>query len=149
MLQCIAPANALAAGCGDHWLPRNPLKSRALGLVRNLLYVAVHPGKDSTQMMNAAYATTKSGNRRDLAHYFEYSNHGIEVVNDGLEEISFGEFLVDQRVMDRSALLRALQFQDQHPGTRMGECVAAMGILPFPQIEQYLKLWNAMDVVVV
>ncbi len=100
-------------------------------------------------MMNAAYATTKSPNRRDLAHYFEYSSHGIEVVNDGLEEISFGEYLVDLQVMDRSALLQALQFQDRHPGTRMGECIAALGILPYPKIEQYLRLWNSMDVVVV
>ena len=65
------------------------------------------------------YANAK--NKKDLRHYFEYSAQGVDVVEDGLKEISFGEYLVDQGVLDRFQLFRALQMQDRLPGVRLGE----------------------------
>ena len=88
-------------------------------------------------------------NDRQLAHYFEYSSHGIEVLGDGLEEITFGEYLVEQTDLTREQLLTALQLQDQHPDKRIGECVAALGYLPYETIREKLRAWNALDVVVV
>jgi hypothetical protein len=56
---------------------------------------------------------------RELSKYFEYSRTGIDVEEDGLKEISFGEYLVESNVLDRYQLFRALQMQDQHPGVRI------------------------------
>ena len=75
-------------------------------------------------------------NTRDLNHYFEYSSKGIEVVEDGLQEIQFGEFLVSHNRLDRYQLFRALQMQDRHPGVRLGECAAALGYLPINDVER-------------
>jgi hypothetical protein len=91
----------------------------------------------------------KIKNRRDIASYFEYSNHGIEVVQEGLEEIPFGEFLVAENALTRYQLFRALQLQDQPPHRRIGECIAALGYLTGEQIKDYLRKWNGLDVVVV
>ena len=73
---------------------------------------------------------------RDLRRYFEYSHSGIEVVQDGLQEVSFGEYLVDQGVLDRYQLFRALQLQDRLPGVKLGECAAALGYAPIGAIER-------------
>jgi len=75
-------------------------------------------------------------NERDLSHYFEYSSKGIDVVEDGLQEIQFGEFLVSHNRLDRYQLFRALQMQDRHPGVRIGECAAALGYLPITDVER-------------
>ena len=88
-------------------------------------------------------------NQRDIARYFEYSSHGIEVVEEGLEEIPFGEFLVAENVLSRYQLLRALQAQDQAPRRRLGECLIALGILDPDQVSDYLRRWNGLDVVVI
>jgi hypothetical protein len=76
-------------------------------------------------------------NHRDLRRYFEYSQNGVEVVQDGLKEISFGEYLVEQGVLDRYQLFRALQMQDRLPGVRLGECAAALGYAPIAAIEKF------------
>src|SRR5882757_10300550 len=73
---------------------------------------------------------------RDLASYFEYSQSGIHVVEDGLKEIAFGEYLVEEQVLDRFQLFRALQMQDRLPGVRLGECAAALGYAPIAAIEK-------------
>lgn len=52
---------------------------------------------------------------------------------------SFGEFLVQQRVLDRFQLFRALQMQDQAPAARLGECAAALGFVPIDVLEALLK----------
>lgn len=49
---------------------------------------------------------------------------------------SFGEFLVEQRVLDRFQLFRVLQMQDRVPGTRLGHCVVALGYAPRAEVEQ-------------
>ena len=54
----------------------------------------------------------------------------------------FGEFLVQQQVLDRFQLFRSLQLQDRAPGRRLGECAVALGFAPRAAIEQ-LHLWYA------
>jgi hypothetical protein len=88
-------------------------------------------------------------NRREIARYFEYSNHGIEVIEDGLTEVPFGEFLVAERALTRFELLRALQLQDQAPRRRLGECAVALGFLDAEQVADYLRRWHGLEVVVV
>ncbi len=85
--------------------------------------------------------------QRDLSRYFEYSNKGIEVVEDGLKEMCFGEFLVEKCSINRFQLFRALQLQDRNPGVRLGECIAALGYLPYVEIEQQLHSWNRVKTV--
>ena len=70
----------------------------------------------------------------ELAHYFESSKIGV--IEDGLQEIMFGEYLVEQRVLDRYQLLRALQLQDKTPNVRVGECAVALGYAQMTSIEQ-------------
>jgi hypothetical protein len=90
-----------------------------------------------------------SVNRRDLAHYFEYSSKGIDVVEDGLKEIHFGEFLVEQKRLDRYQLFRALQMQDRHPGVRIGECAAALGYVQISEIEKLYSSFAQLGTVTV
>lgn len=80
--------------------------------------------------------------RTDIRHYFEYSSAGIDIVADGLQEMTFGEFLVDKSAINRQQLFSALQLQDRHPGIRLGECVAALGFLPFAEVERHLSSWR-------
>jgi hypothetical protein len=82
----------------------------------------------------------------DIAHYFEYSPIGVEVLDEGLQEMPFGEFLVEQKALSRYQLLRALQMQDRHPGARLGECIAALGFLPVSRVEGFLHTWNRLSV---
>jgi hypothetical protein len=55
--------------------------------------------------------------------------------------VQFGEFLVEQRAIDRHQLLLALQMQDSRPGTRLGECLAALGIIAPTDIDDHLGSW--------
>lgn len=80
--------------------------------------------------------------KRAIQHYFEYSSAGIEVIEDGLVEIPFGEYLIEQNALTRFQLLRALQLQDKHPGVRLGECVAALGYMRYNEIEYLLNSWE-------
>jgi hypothetical protein len=93
--------------------------------------------------------TPSATNNKDLQDYFESSSSGIDVVEHGLKEISFGEFLVEQQVLDRFQLFRALQMQDRLPGVRLGECAAALGYAPINAIERLYERFanlNAVDV---
>ena len=83
----------------------------------------------------------------DLRSYFEYSNHGVEVVEDGLQELSFGEYLVERRALSRYQLFRALQMQDRNPGVRVGECIAALGFIDYEAVEDHLERWKSLNVV--
>lgn len=98
-----------------------------------------------TSFIAAGYANAK--NQKDLHHYFEYSSHGIDVLEDGLKEISFGEYLVDQGVLDRYQLFRALQMQDRLPGVRLGEAAAALGYAPIGAIERLYHRFNEIGAV--
>lgn len=86
-------------------------------------------------------------NSKDLQRYFEYSAKGLDVVEDGLQEITFGEFLVDQGFLDRFQLFRALQMQDRLPGVRLGECAAALGYAPIVAIERLYERFAQLQTV--
>lgn len=94
------------------------------------------------------YPTASANNESELKRYFEYSQSGVEVVEDGLKEVSFGEYLVDQGLVDRYQLFRALQMQDRLPGVRLGECAAALGYVSISKVEklyaQFAKLHTVM-----
>lgn len=84
---------------------------------------------------------------KELRRYFEYSQSGVEVLEDGLKEITFGEYLVEQGVIDRFQLLRALQMQDRLPGVRLGECAAALGYAPILAIEKLFTQYQQLKTV--
>jgi hypothetical protein len=86
---------------------------------------------------------------RDIASYFEYSQRGIHVLEDGLKEIAFGEYLVEEQVLDRFQLFRALQMQDRLPGVRLGECAAALGYAPINAIEKIYARFVQLQTVAV
>ena len=85
----------------------------------------------------------------ELRNYFEYSRSGIDVEEDGLKEISFGEYLVESKVLDRYQLFRALQMQDQHPGVRVGEAAAALGYIGVGDVERLYSKFNAVSAVTI
>jgi hypothetical protein len=80
------------------------------------------------------YAHAK--NRSALESYFEHALAGLDVVEDGLKEISFGEYLVDRGVLSRYQLFRTLQMQDRLPGMRLGECAAALSHVTIAEVEE-------------
>lgn len=88
-----------------------------------------------------------SSNQRDIRHYFEYSQSGVEVLEDGLREVKFGEYLVEQGILDRAQLFRAMQMQDRNPGVRLGECAAALGYAPIHQIEHAYRQFIGLPAV--
>jgi len=88
-------------------------------------------------------------NAQDIRHYFEYSSSGVEVLEDGLCEVPFGEFLVAQRILDRVQLFRAMQMQDRNPGVRLGECAAALGYAPIHAIERAYRCFAGLPAVLV
>lgn len=48
----------------------------------------------------------------------------------------FGEFLVEQRIIDRFQLFRALQLKDRIPSARLGQCAVALGYVHRTAIEE-------------
>lgn len=86
-------------------------------------------------------------NQRDLVHYFEYSPVGVQVLEDGLKEIPFGEFLVEQGLVSRYQLFRAMQMQDRNPGVRIGECVAALGYVQISEVERAVARFRHLPTV--
>jgi len=48
---------------------------------------------------------------------------------------SFGEFLVQQQILDRYQLFQALQLKDKLPGARLGQCAVALGFAPRERVE--------------
>jgi len=85
----------------------------------------------------------------DIRNYFEYSSAGIEVEEDGLKEMHFGEFLIEHQVLDRRQLFRALQMQDQNPGVRIGEAAAALGYIPVGDVEKLYARFNDVETVAI
>lgn len=84
---------------------------------------------------------------KEIQRYFEHSQSGIDVLEDGLKEVSFGEFLVEAGVLDRFQLFRALQMQDRLPGVRLGECAAALGYAPISAIERLYERFTELGTV--
>ncbi len=100
-------------------------------------------------MMRAHTVTRQVHNKQDLASYFEFSQSGVQLVEDGLKEIGFGEYLVEEQVLDRYQLFRALQMQDRLPGVRLGECAAALGYAPINAIEKIYARFLELQTVAV
>ena len=98
-----------------------------------------------TSLSSSGYANAR--NKADLRHYFEFSSDGIEVVEDGLPEVRFGEYLVDQGLIDRFQLFRALQLQDRTPGVQLGEAVARLGYAPTSAIERLYDRFQGLDTI--
>jgi hypothetical protein len=96
---------------------------------------------------NTPVPTNPAKNDQELQQYFEYSKKGVDVVEDGLKEVTFGEYLVDQGVLDRFQLFRALQMQDRLPGVRLGECAAALGYAPINAIERLYERFQQVNTV--
>jgi len=86
-------------------------------------------------------------NSEDLNNFFEAPKQGVDVLEDGLKEVTFGEYLVDQGVLDRFQLFRALQMQDRLPGVRLGECAAALGYAPITAIERLYERFQQLSTV--
>lgn len=79
-----------------------------------------------------------------LRRYFEYSESGVEVIQDGLTEIPFGEYLVQTGKLSRDQLFKAMMFQDQNPGVRIGECVAALGYVRYAEIDELFTEYSGL-----
>ena len=58
---------------------------------------------------------------------------------------SFGEFLVEQSVLDRFQLFRVLQMQDRVPGARLGQCAVALGYAERSAIEELHSRFTQRD----
>jgi hypothetical protein len=131
------------------------IRNRYTGSVAAI--VMAHPmlvDRDRTSVVQLTSLSIHSGyanakNKKDLRHYFEYSQQGVDVLEDGLREISFGEYLVDQGVLDRFQLFRALQMQDRLPGVRLGEAAAALGYAPIGAIERLFERFQTLQTVMV
>lgn len=93
--------------------------------------------------------TRPSTSPEDVQRYFEYSQSGVHVEEDGLQEIAFGEYLVEEQVIDRFQLFRALQMQDRMPGVRLGEAAAALGYAPIGAIEKIHSRFRGLSTVAV
>jgi hypothetical protein len=93
--------------------------------------------------------TETAVDNRDIRHYFEYSQSGVEVLEDGLQEVRFGEYLVTRRILDRHQLFRAMQMQDHSPGVRLGECAAALGYCSIHAIERAYRQFAGLTCVTI
>lgn len=83
----------------------------------------------------------------DLHRYFEHPEKSVELIESGLAEVTFGEYLVVRRQLTRFQLFRALQMQDRNPGVRIGECAAALGFMSYSDVENHLDAWKTLTVV--
>jgi hypothetical protein len=86
---------------------------------------------------------------RELASYFELTAAEVEVVEEGLEPMTFGEFLVAHTALTRAQLYEALREQDRHPGIPIGEIIAFLGYVPYPEVDRLLTAWSQIPVVVI
>ena len=84
---------------------------------------------------------------RELTTYFEYADAGVDLLDEGLKEIPFGEFLVERSALSRSQLLRALQEQDHHPGVKIGEVIAYLGFVPYARVDRLLTEYHGLPVI--
>jgi L-arabinose isomerase len=77
---------------------------------------------------------TESSRPEKVRRYFLQTRLGL-AEDESLEVIRFGEYLVEQLVIDRFQLFRALQLQDAVPGVRIGAAVSALGYCSEQRIE--------------
>jgi hypothetical protein len=84
---------------------------------------------------------------REIESFFEYGTDGIEVIEEGgLKEMSFGEYLVERRAVTRAELLAALCEQDRNPGIPLGEVIAWLGYMSYPEVDKLLTEWSTIPI---
>jgi len=88
--------------------------------------------------MPRAAATLVDKVDREINSYFELDPLGIEVIEEGLTEMPFGEFLVERGALNRSQLLHAMMEQDKNPGIPLGEIIAFLGYVAYPEVDRLL-----------
>ncbi len=86
-------------------------------------------------------------NGQELRNYFRYPRVGWVIEELGLFEVHLGEYMVERHMLSRQQLFRALSEQDRQPGLRLGEVIAALGILPYEDVERMLSDFNAIAAV--
>ncbi len=95
--------------------------------------------------MTAAHKkSSRATTQLEIDQYLEYERVGVEVLEDGLKEIGFGEFLVERKLISRFQLLQALQLQDRRPDFKIGQCITALGFLATPEIDALLGAWKKL-----
>jgi hypothetical protein len=99
----------------------------------------------NSRVARQATSIPSAQKKDDLQRYFEPGDRAVD--GAGLKEITFGEFLVEEGVLDRFQLFRALQMQDRSPGTRLGECAAALGYAPKGAIERLYQRFQQLSTV--
>lgn len=109
------------------------------------MQVNAHIARKNVSSAKTPAPYLKARNATELQAYFDNGNK--DVLEDGLTEITFGEYLVDQGVLDRFQLFRALQMQDRLPGVRLGECAAALGYAPIAAIERLYERFQQINTV--
>jgi hypothetical protein len=86
-------------------------------------------------------------NSHEIRNYFRYPRVGWVVEELGLLEVRFGEYMVERRALSREQLFRALSVQDHQPGLRIGEVVAALGLVPHAEVDRLLAEFHSVAVV--
>ncbi len=84
---------------------------------------------------------------REITSYFELESAGIEIVEEGLQEMPFGEFLVERGVLTRAQLLEAMMEQDRNPGIPLGEVIAWLGHMSYEDVDRLLTEWSSVPVI--
>jgi hypothetical protein len=86
--------------------------------------------------------------KQALRDYFDRAGERTEGAQPQLREVSFGEYLVEQGVLDRFQLFRALQLQDRI-AVRVGEAAAALGYASTGTIERQHQQFSSLYTVTV
>jgi hypothetical protein len=82
--------------------------------------------------MQPAYAGYE--NDPAILNYLAYEHAGVEIEQDGLAIIRFGEFLVERKTIDRRQLYFALVDADLRGG-RLGEALVRLGFADETTVE--------------
>ena len=101
----------------------------------------------SVSLSGYANARNKADLRRYFEHTLEHPVGNVELESDGLREVRFGEYLVEQGLLDRCQLFHALQLQDRTPGLRIGEAATALGFATRGAIERTFARFRGLAAV--
>jgi hypothetical protein len=85
----------------------------------------------------------------DIRRYFESADRGAATEPEGLREMRFGEYMVEQGALSRAELFEALMFQDLYPEIRIGECASALGFVPELRVAMLVRRYlssTAVDI---
>ena len=99
----------------------------------------------ATSVSLSGYANAR--NKADLRHFFEATARGVAPVEEALPEVHFGEYFVEQGLIDRYQLFRALQMQDRLPRVRLGEAVVALGFASRRAVEHLAARFQGLETI--